>query len=165
MPVERDKPVAYMARLREKYATLGYPDYRWVCSDTPPPWQPLSKPLAACRLGLIASGGIYVTGQVAFHYKDDTSYRVIPTNVNTADLRATHFAYDLTDARRDPNVVFPLEPLHHLVTEGVIGALAEHAFTFMGGIYSARRVWEELAPPLTERLRAENVDILLLVPV
>ena len=165
MPSARDKPVAYMARIREKYATLGYPEYRWVYSDTPTPWQPLSKPLAHCRLGLIASGGIYVTGQVAFHYKDDTSYRVIPTNVNTADLRATHFAYDLTDARRDPNVVFPLDPLRQLVTEGVIGALAEHAFTFMGGIYSARRVWEELAPQFTERLREDNVDILLLVPV
>jgi D-proline reductase (dithiol) PrdB len=165
MPVERDKPVAYIARIREKYATLGYPEYRWVLSDTPPPWQPLLKPLAECRLGLIASGGIYVTGQVAFHYKDDTSYRVIPTSINTADLRATHFAYDLTDARRDPNVVFPLEPLHQMVTEGIIGALAAHAFTFMGGIYSARRVREELAPQLTERLREDNVDILLLVPV
>ena len=65
---------------------------------------------------------------------------LFPPDVNTADLRATHFAYDLTDARRDLNVVFPLEPLRQLVTEGVIGALAEHAFTFMGGIYSARRV-------------------------
>jgi D-proline reductase (dithiol) PrdB len=165
MSLERSQPVEYIARIREKYAQLGYPPYNWVVNLDPPPWQPLRKPLSACRLGLIASGGIYVTGQVAFHYKDDTSVRVIPTDVKTADLRATHFAYDLTDARSDPNVVFPIEPLRQLVQEGGIGALADHAYTFMGGIYSARRVREELAPWLTERLRAEQVDAVLLVPV
>ncbi len=158
-------PVAYIARIREKYTALGYPEYRWVVNTDPPPWQPLRKPLSACRLGLIASGGIYVTGQVAFHYKDDTSFRVIPTDVKTEDLRATHFAYDLTDARSDPNVVFPIDTLRRLVREGVIGALARHAYTFMGGIYSARRVREELAPRLTERLLAEQVGAVLLVPV
>jgi D-proline reductase (dithiol) PrdB len=158
-------PVDYIPRIRDKYASEGYPPYQWIEHLTPPPWQPLRKPLSACRLGLVASGGIYVTGQVAFHYKDDTSFRVIPTDVRTADLRATHFAYDLTDARQDPNVVFPIDTLRRLVDEGVIGELAPRAYTFMGGIYSARRVREELAPPLTERLLAEQVDIVLLVPV
>ena len=158
-------PVDYIPRIRDKYASEGYPPYQWVENLSPPPWQPLRKPLSACRLGLVASGGIYVTGQVAFHYKDDTSFRIIPTDVRTADLRATHFAYDLTDARQDPNVVFPLDTLRRLVGEGVIGALAPRAYTFMGGIYSARRVREELAPQLTERLLADQVDIVLLVPV
>jgi D-proline reductase (dithiol) PrdB len=162
---ERRQAVAYIARIQEKYATLGYPSYQWVVNSDPPPWQPLRKPLAACRLGLIASGGIYVTGQVAFHYKDDTSFRVIPKDVKTADLRATHFAYDLTDARQDANVVFPIDTLRGLEQEGVIGALADHAYTFMGGIYSARRVREELAPQLTDCLLAEKVDVVLLVPV
>jgi D-proline reductase (dithiol) PrdB len=157
--------VAYIARIQEKYTTLGYPSYQWVVNSAPPPWQPLRKPLAACRLGLIASGGIYVTGQVAFHYKDDTSFRVIPKDVNTVNLRATHFAYDLTDARQDSNVVFPIETLRGLEREGVIGELADHAYTFMGGIYSARRVREELAPRLTDCLLAEKVDAVLLVPV
>jgi D-proline reductase (dithiol) PrdB len=158
-------PVDYIPRIREKYAQEGYPPYQWVVNPDPPPWQPLRQSLAACRLGLVASGGIYVTGQVAFHYKDDTSWRVIPTDVKTTDLRVTHFAYDLTDARQDPNVVFPIDTLRGLVSEGVIGALAAHAYTFMGGIYSARRVRAELGPQLTERLLAEHVDVVLFVPV
>jgi D-proline reductase (dithiol) PrdB len=165
MPAETHKPVEYIRRIREKYATLGYPTYHWVVNEDTPPWQPLRKPLSACRLGLIASGGVYVTGQVAFHYKDDTSFRIIPTDVPTADLRATHFAYDLTDARQDPNVVFPIDPLRQLVREGVIGELARHAYTFMGGIYSARRVRDELGPRLTACLLTEQVDAVLLVPV
>jgi len=106
-----------------------------------------------------------VTGQVAFHFKDDTSFRAIPTDVKTSDLRTAHFAYDQTDARRDPNVVFPIDTLRCLVKERLIGSLTKHAFTFMGGIYSSRRVSEELAPQLVERLQAERADIALLVPV
>jgi D-proline reductase (dithiol) PrdB len=158
-------PVDYIPRIQEKYTREGYPAYRWVVQTDIPPWQPLRRPLAESRLGLIASGGIYVTGQVAFHYKDDASFRVIPTDVKTTDLRVTHFAYDLTDARHDPNVVFPIDTLRGLVGEGVIGSLAAQAYTFMGGIYSARRVQEELAPQLTARLLADEVDVVFLVPV
>jgi D-proline reductase (dithiol) PrdB len=159
------EPVGYIERIREKYEALGFSSYQWVVNEEPPAWQPLKKPLSASRLGLIASGGIYVTGQVAFHYKDDTSFRVIPADVKTSDLRVTHFAYDFTDARQDPNVVFPIDTLRGLQRDGVIGELSEHAYTFMGGIYSARRVREELAPQLTERLLADQVDAALLVPV
>jgi len=158
-------PVEYIARIRDNYAKLGYKPYQWVINEEPPPWQPLRKPLSQCRLGLIASGGIYVTGQVAFHFKDDLSFRAIPKDVKTTDLRTAHFAYDQTDARQDPNVVFPIDTLRRLVQEGLIGALADHAYTFMGGIYSSRRVREELAPQLTARLLAEKVDVALLVPV
>jgi len=159
------EPVGYIERIREKYEALGFSSYQWVVNEAPPAWQALKKPLSASRLGLIASGGIYVTGQVAFHYKDDISFRVIPADVKTSDLRVTHFAYDFTDARQDPNVVFPIDTLRGLQREGVIGELSEHAYTFMGGIYSTRRVREELAPQLTERLLADQVDAALLVPV
>jgi len=158
-------PVEYITRIRENYARLGYKPYVWVSNPDPPPWTEPTKPLAECRLGLVASGGIYRSGQVAFHWKDDTSVRAIPTDVPTEELRATHFAYDLTDARRDPNVVFPIDSLRRLVAEGVLGGLTDNAYTFMGGIYSSRRVSEELAPHVTERLLAERADLALLVPV
>jgi D-proline reductase (dithiol) PrdB len=158
-------PVEYIPRIRNQYSRLGYKPYQWVSNPEPPPWQPLGKPLAHSRLALIASGGIYVAGQLAFHHKDDTSLRAIPTTVRTSDLRVTHFAYDKTDARADPNVVFPIDTLRALVSEGFIGGLAGHAYTFMGGIYSARRVREELAPRMTERLLAQRADLALLVPV
>ena len=159
------EPIRYIPRIARKYERLGYREYAWVHSTEPPPWQPLRRPLAEARVGLVASGGIYVAGQVAFHYKDDTSYRAIPADVETSDLRATHFAYDLTDPRNDPNVVFPIDTLRRLVAEGTIGELAPRAFGFMGGIYSARRVAEELAEPITRELLEQQVDVALFVPV
>jgi len=158
-------PVEYIPRIRDNYARLGYAPYQWVVNEDLPPWAPLAKPLSECRLGLVASGGIYLAGQVAFHYKDDTTIREIPSDVDSSALRATHFAYDLSGARTDPNVVFPIDTLRQLTREGRIGSLARRVQTFMGGIYSTRRVMSELTPRLLERLREEEVDAVLLVPV
>ena len=158
-------PIDHIGRTRDQYASLGYPPYAWVTHPEPPPFQRLSKPLSECRLGLVSSGGVYQVGQVAFHYKDDTSLRVIDTAVDVADLRATHFAYDLTDARKDPNVVLPLAALKALENSGELGALAKNAYTFMGGIYSARKVREQIAPELVQRFQKDEVDVVLLVPV
>ena len=158
-------PVDYIPRIRDNYARLGYKTYNWVVHRDTAPWAPLAKPLSECRLGMAASGGIYLAGQVAFHHKDDTSIREIPADAESKDLRATHFAYDLSDARTDPNVVFPIDTLRRLVREGFLGGLASRFHTFMGGIYSSRRVTEDLAPRLTGLFRADGVDAVLLVPV
>ncbi|MCZ6887169.1 MAG: glycine/sarcosine/betaine reductase selenoprotein B family protein [Gammaproteobacteria bacterium] len=161
----RQPPIDYIERTREQYASLGYPPYKWVVNDQPPAFEVPSKPVESWRVGLVASGGIYIEGQVAFHFKDDVSYREIDRNVAIEKLRATHFAYDLTDVRRDPNVVFPLATLRALEAAGEIGEVGPRAYTFMGGIYSARKVKDLLAPAIADRLVADEVDVAIMVPV
>ncbi|MEM7077920.1 MAG: glycine/sarcosine/betaine reductase selenoprotein B family protein [Pseudomonadota bacterium] len=158
-------PVDYIERTRDQYSALGYPPYTWVDNPENAAFVPLTKPLAVSKLGLIGSGGIYRSGQTAFHFKDDFSYREIDTTLPTDTLRATHFAYDLTAARRDPNVVFPIDTLRRCVAEGLLGALNTTAYAFMGGIYSARKVREILAPAIAQRLLDDEVDVALMVPV
>ncbi len=165
MAGNEEPPVDYIEVTRRTYDALGYPPYTWTHSEDRTPWTPLAKPLADCRIGLIASGGIYRQGQIAFHYRDDASYRVIPRDVPTDELRATHFAYDTRDARSDINVVFPIDTLRAMVRDGEIAALTAQSYTFMGGIYSARRVREQLAPELVERMIEQGADAVLLVPV
>ena len=162
---ETSPPVDYIQRTRDQYDALGYAPYRWVENEGKPPWTPLSKPLSECRVALIGSGGIYRAGQVGFHFKDDDSYRIIDSQTEASDLRAIHFAYDLKDAWRDPNVVFPLSPLRDLAAEGLIGGVGPRAYGFMGGIYSSRKVKERLAPALADRVVEDEVDLVLLVPV
>ena len=159
------EPVDYIERTREQYQALGYPPYQWVENRDQPPFTPLAVPLSRARIALIASGGIYRHGQVAFHFKDDISYREIPTDTPNSELRISHFAYDVTDARADPSVVFPLEALRALQQSGRIGELSNPAYTFMGGIYSARKVRDVLAPALADRLVRDEVDAAILVPV
>ena len=79
--------------------------------------------------------------------------------------RISHFAYDTRDARSDPNVVFPIDTLRGLVAEGKLGELAARAYSFMGGIYSSRKVRDTLAPALADRIVQDEVDLVLLVPV
>ena len=76
-----------------------------------------------------------------------------------------HFAYDLTDARSDANVVFPIDTLRTLAAERFIGSVSRNAYTFMGGIYSSRKVRDLLAPAIAERVVNDEVDLALLVPV
>lgn len=128
--------VDHIQQTRDSYAQLGYDSYRWAHEPTPPAFVAPAKPLAESKVALIASGGIYALGQQAFHHKDDTSYRKVSTDIDVADLRTSHFAYDMTNARKDPNVVFPIEALRALADDGTIGSLTSHALTFMGGILS-----------------------------
>jgi len=158
-------PVEYITLTRRIYDSEGFPPYRWAQSADAVPLTPLSKPLAKTRVALVASGGIYRAGHVAFHFHDDTSLRLIPKDVPEGELRTAHFAYDQTDARADPNCVFPIDPLRKLEREGFIGELAPLALTFMGGIYSARRVRESLAPRILRQLHDMRAEAVLLVPV
>ena len=52
-----------------------------------------------------------------------------------------------------------------MINENSLGSLASNAYTLMGGIYSTRRVIEELIPALVDRVLADEVDVVLLVPV
>lgn len=162
---ERQPPVDYIARTRAVYSALGYPPYRWVANEPLARLAHTGKPQTEWRIGLVASGGIYTAGQIAFHHRDDFSYREIASDTPVEHLRTTHFAYDLADSRQDPNVVFPLEILRGLAAEGVIGGVGANAYTFMGGIYSASKVRDVLAPALADRLVADAVDVALMVPV
>ncbi len=161
----RQPPVRYIDRTAAQYSALGYGTYTWAHNPEPPPITSLTAPLSELRLGMIATGGIYAEGQTAFTHKDDVTYRAISSQAGTESLRATHFAYDLTDARTDINVVFPIDTLRGLTDDGVVGELAPNFFTCMGGIYSQRRVRDELAPTLVERCQADDIDAVLLVPV
>ena len=118
------------------------------------------------RLGVLTTAGAYVKGQVAFHYKDDTSVREIPVESADEDLRFSHLTENyLVDPRRDPNCVLPLTALRAARDANQIGELANSAISCMGGIYSQRRVREELIPAVTDIFERQRIDAALLLPM
>src|SRR6516162_9949329 len=153
--------VAYIPRTRQLYH--AFTPYRWVVNKGMPPWTPLRKPIAHSKVALISSGGILYRDQPRFH-REDASYRRIPKNASRDELNIWHFGYKTADAQADPNCVFPLERMRELEKEGVIGELSDPSFSFMGGIYSARKVRDELAPKILDELRLTQVDAFFLVP-
>jgi D-proline reductase (dithiol) PrdB len=153
-------PIDYIPRTRELYS--DFKPYRWVVNETAP-WTPLGKPIRECRLALMSSGGIMYRDQPRFH-REDASYRRIPSDARRDELNIWHFGYPTADAQADPNCVFPLERLRELEVDGTIGALCDPALSFMGGIYSARTVRNELAPQIVDELKRAHADAFFLVP-
>lgn len=158
--------VDYISVTHDSYAQLGYAAYRWADNtDDPSAFVAPTKPLSESRVVLIASGGVYKVGDIGFSHKDDLTHREIPMDSDADDLRVTHFAYDQTNAKADINSVFPIDAVRAMRDAGEIGSLAEVGLTFMGGIYSQRRLGETLTPAIVDRVHELEADIALLVPV
>lgn len=161
-----DKPIEYMRLTRERYQRHGFEDYRWVSNEAPGVLTTPAKPLSDSRLAVVVSGGAYVAGQVAFHYKDDTGLRDIPKSVDPKALRFTHVAEKfLVNARKEPNCLVPLDALGRLEADGIVGEVMDPIVSIMGGIYSSRKVREIVFPALSERLRAGGAEAVLLIPM
>lgn len=158
--------VEYIASITERYERLGYAPYRWYHREAAPAWTPLAKPLAESRLAVLSTAGGYALGQVAFHYKDDTSIRAIPKATPRADIRFAHLTENyLPGPRRDPNCMLPLAHLRALEADGTIGEVADEVLSCMGGIYSQRRVREELIPAVVAEVERAKADAALLIPM
>lgn len=155
-------PVHYIEQVRLHFP--DHPPYQWSTYETSP-LTPLSKPLSQSRIALISSSGVYRKDQAPFgDEKNDLTWREIPTDVDPADLRISHYSKN-AKAVTDVNTVFPVQRLGELAADGFIGGLASPAFTFMGRIFMRTRLQKEMAPALLERLRAQAADAALLIPV
>ncbi len=157
-------PIEYIPRTRELYAT--HEPYRWIKTDTPPVLVDIETDLGDATVLLISSSGMFVGGeQEPFSLADDSSIREIPADVDPRLLWPAHFGYKTARAESDPNTVFPLTRLIELSEDSVIGSVASHTITFMGGIYSHRRAREELTPAVLDSAQRTEADLALLIPV
>ena len=156
-----------MKTIRERYLKLGYQPYRWFhAEEDSVPFTPLSKKIEESRVGLLSTSGAYSLGQSAYHYKDDSSLRSIDKNCSIEDIRFSHITENyLENPRKDPNCILPLGQLLRMEKEGKIGELADQVFSCMGGIYSQRKVLEDIAPNVYSRFLSQEVDVALLVPM
>jgi D-proline reductase (dithiol) PrdB len=158
--------VEYIKAITERYGKLGYTPYEWYRAEEPPAFAPLKKPISESKIGVLSTSGAYVVGQKAYYYKDDASTRAIPKGTPKEKIHFSHITENyLEGPRRDPACMMPTEALRQLEDEGVIGEVADDIVSCMGGIYSQRRVREELAPALLEAYRAQNVDAVFLIPM
>ena len=143
--------------------------YRWRRID-PVPWTPLRRPLRECNVAIVSTAGFVLAGQPPFDADvkgGDFSYRIIPDDAHTTSLIDTHRSetYDHTAIRSDPNLGFPLDRLHELARDGVIGRANHRHLSFMGSITATGRLTNESAPEAARLLVDDGVDAALLVPV
>ena len=152
--------VPYMERTRDYYRAQGYStDYQWAY-NTETPFTALSKPMNESRVGVVTTAMPDTeTGRTHRHVYS-TLVTPIPASMYTEEL-SWHQAVTHTD---DVNSFIPLEQLLVLVDEGGIGSLAPR-FHSVPTEYSQRNTIENDAPEILERLREEEVDVAILVPL
>jgi hypothetical protein len=165
-----DVPIPYMARTREYYSAIGYTvPYRWA-HHVGAPFQPLKKPLAACRVAIVTTAapfdpargdqgpGARYNGGAKFYsvYDGDAS--------KDHDLRISHIAYDrVHTSAEDSGTWFPLPQLRQLAASGRIGEVAPRFFGAPTN-RSHRVTLETDAPEILARCLADKVDAAVLVP-
>ncbi len=160
---------ASMPFLKEGNAKKAFASYPWF-TTVEDPFTRLEKPAAQARFGLITTGGYSIEGaQEPFNPApsfDDTSVgvRAIPVDVDHSKLRIDHVAYDHRFAEEDINVNLPLDRLAELEKAGEIGSLARNTYVTMGLQPNTEPLLGQLIPDLIERLKADDVEAVLLVP-
>jgi D-proline reductase (dithiol) PrdB len=161
-----------LARLITRFPTLAkrfIDAYQPWESEGEIPWTKPAKPLRHTKLALVTTSGIHHPDQPPFNMADadgDPSYRILDGEKLFSSFKITHDYYDHADARKDPNIIFPLNRLRELVNEGVIGSLAKNHYSFMGhidGRHIATLV-EKTAREIAGKFKADNVDLVLLTP-
>ena len=160
MPRIEDLPLWLRAVL------LAYP---WRRID-PVPVARLRKPLSECRVALVTTAGLVPPGKPAFDAQargGDVSYRVIGADADLALFEEHHrsSSFDHSGIAKDRNLALPLDRLHELAKERVIGEVAPRHLSFMGSITAPGRLVRDTAPSAATVLQEDAVDVALLVPV
>ncbi|HEV2707417.1 MAG TPA: glycine/sarcosine/betaine reductase selenoprotein B family protein [Pyrinomonadaceae bacterium] len=130
------------------------------------PFTPFERELAKAHIAIVTAAGVHLREQQPFNISDelgDLTFRVIPEDTDTSQLMVTHHHYDHTDADSDINVVFPLDVLRDLHTEGFIGGIARKHVGYMGYTMQLKAMYEGTAPEIANEIdKGSRADAVIL---
>ncbi|MBI2678072.1 MAG: hypothetical protein HYX28_04775 [Candidatus Koribacter versatilis] len=126
------------------------------------PYTPVTAKLAELTVALVSSTGVYLEGQEAYSDDGDETYRVISGDADTSLLRFKHGHYDLTNAQKDANSVFPLDRLRELAAEGFIKRVGNKHIGFKGYSPDLKAQYERLAPAIAAEIERSQADAIVL---
>lgn len=132
-----------------------------------PAFTPLQKPLAEARVALVTSAGVHLSDQEPFHtatVAGDSSYRVIPNDVDFSTVRFAHTHYDTSSAEQDLNVVLPINRLAELVERGRVGAASPIHIGMMGFNPDPTGIADITGPAVAAALSDADVDVAIFAP-
>ena len=154
--------VPYMERTRAWYEAQGYTRaYHWAHFEKVP-FQATEKPLSNCRVAIVTTAGqLEADGRPVLPkrvYSHATA--APPEHFYTQDL-----AWDREATHLDDRSSFlPIAQLEEQAAAGRIASLAPR-FHGVPTEYSQRRTLEIDAPDVLTRLREDETDVALLVPL
>lgn len=151
------------SRWSENEDLKGYP----FITNIHAPFTPVRRALPMLNLALISSAGAYIDGTDPFDLNSrdgDLNFREIPVEVEAVDLQYAPKGYDAQAVTEDRNSQIPIDRLTEYQANAVIGKLNDVWWSLSPWIPNARRVADELAPRIAERLHRYEVQAALLIP-
>jgi hypothetical protein len=124
------------------------------------PYTPLKRDLKDCRIALVSTSGAYVEGMQPFS-DNDLSFRLIPNDTDTQNIRFVPGHFDTAPSAEDPNVMFPLDRLRELLSSNEIGKLADQHLA-MGLTTELRKLKEVMSWEIAETVMKLRPDIVVL---
>lgn len=127
----------------------------------------LAKPLNQSRITLISSCGVHLKSDRPMdvcHPFGDFTFRRVPSGARHMDLVIHQLKYPYDDADLDINVIFPIERLQDLKTDGTIGGLTQSFFSFIGYNMDPERFERTVAADIAQAVFDEAADAALLAP-
>ncbi len=96
-----------------------------ISKDDVVPLAPLRRPLEESRLTFASTAGVKPRTLPfdVVHPDGDYTFRRVPSDAHPRDLEIHQLEYPTDGAHRDLNVIFPIQRLQELATEGVLGGL------------------------------------------
>jgi len=127
------------------------------------PFTPFDKDLATATVALVSATGVYAPGQEPFPTEDpgNITFRTIEAGTETSALKIAHHHYDHSEADTDPNIVFPLDSLRELASEGVIAAINDKHYSY-GFTTRLRELYETTFPELADKIERSKTKLVLL---
>jgi len=167
---ELDQPILYIDRTRSYYLGLGYETpYVWA-HYLEVPFSPLKKLLNQSTLGLITTAAPFKAengpqGPGAPYNATAKFYQPFQQAIDgKIDLRIAHVGIDRQNANmEDSSCWFPLAAAKKAVEKGRIKVISPH-FYGLPTNRSQRHTLEIDAPLILEMLRADQVDVAVLIP-
>ena len=130
------------------------------------PFTPFDGELAGATVAIVTAAGVHLQDQEPFNIANelgDLTFRLIPPDADSADLKVTHHHYDHTDADADINVVFPIDALRDLKTEGFVREVAAKHVGYMGYTMQLKAMYEGTAPRIANEIdRGSRADAVIL---
>ena len=90
---------------------------------------------------------------------------MVPNDIRPDQVGIAHTHFDHTVAEQDLNCVLPLERLHELAAEGVIGEFLSPIFSISGYCTTADKIAEDSAPAIVARIKEMGADVVLNIPI
>ncbi len=167
--IAEDDPLPYLPRIRAYYQALGYgAPYEWA-HFTEVPFQPLTKPLATCRIALVTTAAPYQPGKgdqgPGAPYNALAKFYAVYSgdSAGDPDLRISHLAIDRQHTTaEDQRSYFPLVALRACAAAGRIAAVAPR-FHGLPTNRSQRTTLEVDGPEIVARCKADGTDAVILV--